>query len=204
MRYNISKFNSAVSGYRKELGNSVKGKNILVHFKIPDESAFYSLAPLSRAVHELGGNLNVSLTTGKNMRVEVLKGVWNVYENYKNGANDGKVKAMMEFVNAVNKKAGSKEFVRIFRPPEIVLVAGKNFFCDENGSIELKYRAEWFRKYRWKDLLQTSKAIWKNSYALKKNEIASIGFELIPAKRHLDSPLQDYLDNFAIAYAMMV
>ena len=204
MRYNRAKFESAIRGYQRELGK-IKGKAILIHFKVLDRDAFYSIAPLSRAVHELGGHMNVSVTSAKtNNSVAVLKDVWDVYTDYKAGKKSAKVKAMTEFVKTVDRKAKNKKFIGIFRPPEIILTAGREGFASADGKLELPYRTAWFRKHQWKALMKTARAVWKNSYDLKKHETASIGFELIPAKKDLDLPLQDYLDSFAIARAMIL
>jgi len=58
MKYDEKKFNSSVEGYKKILGN-VEAKSFLVVFDISNKKAFFSLAPLSRAIHELGADMNV-------------------------------------------------------------------------------------------------------------------------------------------------
>ena len=51
MKYSENSFNSAVKDYKNILKNA-KGKTLFVIFDINNKEAFYSIAPLSRAVFQ--------------------------------------------------------------------------------------------------------------------------------------------------------
>src|SRR3989344_60699 len=189
MKYNIKKFNSAISDYKKLLGN-IRGKTVFVVYDIGNKDAYYSFAPLSVAVHELGGDMHVMGFKGKSSMLESLERTWYLHEK--------RDKLLKKFISIVDKKAKG-EFERLFKRPEIVLSAGKKGL---EGKRSLPYRAGWFRKYKWEKLLKTSMVIWKDVYALKK-EFVGVGFVLIPNRKNLELPLEDYMDSYAIADAMM-
>ena len=52
MKYNEKSFNSAVRDYKAKI-KSAKGKNFIIIFGISNKKAFYSMARLPRAWHEL-------------------------------------------------------------------------------------------------------------------------------------------------------
>lgn len=207
MKYNEQAFNSAVKYYEKALPRGINGKTIVVYFNLKNEDAFYSLAPLSRAVHEKKADFYVSITSAaKQEGMDALFRVWDTYDAMKKGVKNSKTKALAEFIETVNKKAKNRKFEGIFERPFAVLNEGKNGFEGEKSfegkNLALDYKSGWFRKYKWKGLTKTAAIIWKKCFALKKTENAAVGFEIIPAKKDLDHPLEDYLDNFAIAMAM--
>lgn len=203
MKYNTKEFAKAVNYYKKELPKKLKGKTILIYFQLRNEKQFYSIAPLSRAVHELNGDLVVSIKSKNEFKsIEALFRVWDTFDERKKGVKSEKTKALSEFIESVNKKVKNKKFEEVFERPYLIFTAGKKGFESENSVLE--YNAKWFRKYRWEALVKTAKAVWKNSYDLKKNETASVGFELIPKKKDLDLPFEDYLDSYAIANAMFL
>ena len=193
----IGKFNEAVKRYKKSLG-TIRGKIILVDLELSNEQAFFSIAPLSRAVHELGGDITIFAHPGKSETLRVLRDTWKIYQDLNAGVKGKETSALREFIKAVDAKAKEKgKFKKIFVPPEMQLVAESGGF---GGDAALQFETEWF-EWRMKDeLFETCKKIWNLGYALKKNEKASIGFEVVPAKPEL--PFKDYLDSYAIARAM--
>jgi hypothetical protein len=131
--------------------------------------------------------------------------------------------ALMDFIKLVDKKAKGR-FEKIFNPPEILLCASKDGFLgcnykslyeececdecyekieDENCYMMLPFMAGWFKKHKWQLLLKTSKTILDQVYNIKKGERFSIGFELMLANKDLDKPKEDYLDSYAICWAML-
>jgi len=189
MKYDEKAFNSAVDDYKKRL-DSIKGKKLFIVFDIKNKDAFYSIAPLSRALHELGNDVSCTGISRKSDALEALKDVWNAFE--------AKNAALAEFIGEVDKKAKG-EFIKLFRKPDFMLEAKENKFA---GSIELPLHAEWFREYRMDELLKTSEILWRDVYALKKGERVGIGFTLIPAQNLMGHPLEDYLDSYSIIWAM--
>jgi len=197
MKYNENAFNSAVSDYKKQLKNA-KGKNFFVIFGIKNKNAFYSIAPLSRALHELGADVSCVGINKKPDALDALRDVWKTFEDYENGIKNEKTTALKQFIEEIDKKAKG-EFKKIFKKPEFVLEANENGFY---GSVELPFRTEWFNDYRMKELMQTSEILWRDVYALKKGESAGIGFTLIPTQNLIGHPLEDYLDSYSIIWAM--
>lgn len=193
---NVGKFNEAVKRYKKALG-AMRGKTILVELELSNENAFLSLAPLSRAVHELGGDVTAFVHPGESETLRVLQDTWELYRGLKEEVKGKNTSALRDFIKTVDKKAKEKgKFEKIFAPPEMQLLAGKGGF---GGDAALSFETDWFQWRMKKQLFATCRKIMKEGYALKKSETASVGFELIPAKPKL--PLKDYLDNFALAYA---
>ncbi len=197
MKYNERAFNSAVEGYKKLLKNT-KGKNFFIIFDISNKEAFYSIAPLSRALHELGFDVSCNGINKKSEGLEALKDVWQVFEDYGKGLRNEKTKILMEFIEEVDKKARGK-FKKLFRKPGFITEAKENKFV---GSLELPYHTEWFKEYRINELIQTAEILWRDVYALKKGERVGIGFALIPTQNLLGHPLEDYLDSYSIIWAM--
>jgi hypothetical protein len=72
MVYDEKEFWSAVEEYKKDIKDA-KGKSFLIVFDINNEKAFYSIAPLSRALHELGADINA---TGIDKESKALE-AWN-------------------------------------------------------------------------------------------------------------------------------
>jgi leucyl aminopeptidase (aminopeptidase T) len=69
------------------------------------------------------------------------------------------------------------------------------------GTISLPYHDSWLKEYRFEEIKETTKRIWQQGYALKKDELVSVGFVLVPSSDKIELPLEDYLDSYQIAYA---
>lgn len=201
MKYNIKTFNKEVEEFKKILKGKVEEKVVFIEIKLGNKEAYYSLAPLSRAIHDLDGEMQVIITEGESENLKVLKRVWRTNNDRKKKLKTNKVKALSGFINNVIKRTKNKSFIDIFDEPDIYLVAREDGF---SGTLKLKYRSRWRKRYRWKDLLETAKTIWKLGYDLKKSDTVSVGFVLIPAEKNLELPLEDYLDSFSIARAMAI
>jgi hypothetical protein len=197
MKYDEKKFSSSVDEYRNILG-SVESKSFLLVFDISNKNAFFSIAPLSRAIHELNGDLSVMGIDKKSEALEALKDVWKVFKQNKDGKSDNKTKALMDFVDEIEKRAKGK-FIGLFEGPDYILEAKEFGF---EGDFTLPFKDDWFRDYRGKELDETCKKIWECVYNLKKNEKVSIGFVLVQKDDMLGHPLEDYLDSYAIAWYM--
>ena len=197
MKYNESAFNSAVEDYRKKIGNA-QGKDFFIVFDIKNKEAFYSIAPLSRALHELEADVSCVGINDKSESLEALKDIWKIFENYEKNIKSEKTNALIEFINGVDKKAKG-EFKKIFKKPEFIVEAKENHF---EGDINLPFHTEWFKDYRVQELMQTAEILWRDVYALKKGERVGIGFSLIPTKELIGHPLEDYLDSYSIIWAM--
>ncbi len=197
MKYDMKKFNSAVSYYKRKLGK-ISNKTIQVTFDLDDADAYYSIAPLSRAVHDLGGDLIASGFKDRSPMLDALSNTWNLYEDMKKGAKDENTRALKDFITAAEKKA--KGFSKIFKRPEMIVKAtGKKF----SGTVDLAYRPGWFKQYKWNLLLKTAGVIYKEVYNLRRGEKVAVGFQLVLGKKDLDKPIEDFLDSFAISRAMM-
>jgi hypothetical protein len=198
MKYNKKEFDNAVAYYKKTLGN-VKGKLVFVISGIDNEKAFYSFAPLSRAVHEKKGEIHIMVADKNSTMAEILFDTWKLYKEMKEKRKTPAVAALRNFIETAEKKIGKGKFEKIFSPPEYIITADKGGFI---GNIDLDYRYSWFKKHNWDKLLETANTVWSQVYNLKKRESAGIGFEAIPEK--LTKPLEDYLDSYPICWAMMV
>lgn len=199
MKYNESIFNEEVDYYIKNLKGKVKGKTLFVIVDIKHQKAFFSIAPLSRAADELGADLHVAVIDGRSENLDIIKEVWQVYDDLKKRLKTPKAKALESFIAAVDKKTSTNSFRDIFKRPDIILTAQQTRF---SGSIELDYKCEWHVQYRWNELLETAKRIWKEGYNLQKDEKASISFVLVPSRKKIELPLEDYLDSYSISMAM--
>jgi len=197
MKYDEKKFNSSVEGYKKILGN-VKSKSFLVVFDISNKKAFFSIAPLSRAIHELNGDMHVVGIDKKSESLEALYDVWKVFKKDKDEKFDSKTNALMEFIEEVDKREKGK-FIGLFEGPDYILeVKGFGF----EGDFTLPFKDDWFKGYMSKELDETCGKIWKDVYDLKVKEKVSIGFVLIQKQEMLGHPLEDYLDSYAISWHM--
>ncbi|MBI3035112.1 hypothetical protein HYY71_02210 [Candidatus Woesearchaeota archaeon] len=197
MKYNENHFNSAVQDYKNKIKNA-KGKNFFMIFDILNKDAFYSIAPLSRALHDLGNDVSCAGINKKSDALEALKDVWGAFEQLEKGIKSEKTKALGDFINEVDIKAKGK-FKEIFAGPDFFLEAGKDAF---SGSFDLPFHTEWLNECRMKELIQTAEILWRDVYALKKGEKAGIGFTLIPTHDLIGHPLEDYLDSYSIIWAM--
>ena len=197
MKYNERAFNSAVEDYKKRLENA-NGKNFFIIFDIGNKDAFCSIAPLSRALHELGADVSCTGINEKSDGLDALKDVWKTFVEYEEGIKNENTNALIEFIEEVDKKAKG-EFKKLFRKPDFVFEAMQDKF---NGNLELPFHTEWFKEHRMRELIQTSEILWRDVYALKKGERVGIGFTLIPSQNLLGHPLEDYLDSYSIIWAM--
>lgn len=191
-------FEKAVKYYKEKLGN-VKGKNFFVAIPLENDEAFFSIAPLSRAIHEKGGDIHVSAFDGHSPVVESMIKIWKIHKAFLEGEKTKDVLAFKNFVKSVEKKTQNKNFVNLFKAPDYILRAGHNGFI---GSHRIAYKGGWVKKRKWKTLLKTCKVILEQVYNLKQKDRLGIGFETIPSKDNLDKPLQDYLDSYMIIKAM--
>src|SRR3989338_3535483 len=89
MKYNQKAFDSAVDSYKKAIKDA-KGKNFFIIFEIINKEVFYSLAPLSRALHELGADASCVAVSKKSEGLEALKDVWKAFEDLENGIKNDK------------------------------------------------------------------------------------------------------------------
>jgi len=196
MKYNITEFKSAVRYYKKKTKNT---KNALIVFDINNTDAYYSIAPLSRALHENSCDIFVFGRDGRSGILQCLYKTWLLYERMKKGEKTPATKALKEYINYVKKKA--KGFEKLFVKPDLILKSSEEGFV---GSKALAYKKEWHAEHKKSQLTRTANVIFKQVYNLKKGERTGIGFELIAKKKDMDAPLEDYLDNFGIAMAMML
>lgn len=201
MKYNLKTFNSAVSYYEKNL-KKFKGKNICVVLDVKNEKAFFSLAPLSRAAHNLNCDMTVRVIDKTSKALDALIDVWNVFDDLKKGVKNKFTKALDDFIKAVDKKAKGK-FRKIFKRPEVFVHANnKEFFT--NKGFRMDFKPNWFKKYKWDKLLATGRIIWSQLYNIKKTEKVGMGFDLIRKAKDIEYPLEDYLDSYAIARTMFI
>ena len=193
MKYNIKEFNKTVNYYKNRI-KRIKNKNILVVSEISNKEAFFSLAPFSMAVHELGKEINVILKERKSNIYEILKEVYQTYEDHKRGIKNEKTVALVEFIREAEKKTKGK-FEKLFKRPGIIEV--------DSSFDGLDFKTGWYRGYKRSGLDKAARKIWKCVYAIKPSDRVSIGFEVIPKKNDLELPLEDYLDSYAISWAMI-
>src|SRR4030043_127313 len=201
MKYNLKAFNNAVSYYEQQL-QIFRNKGVFVVFEAKNDKAFFSIAPLSRALHNLGCEMNVRGTDGASPSLDALADVWKAFDDFGKGIKSKKTIALDNFIKEADKKAKG-EIRKIFRKPEVFIKAGRNGFV-VNDKLKLSFRQEWFRKYKWQKLLETARIIWTQVYNLKKSEKVGVGFDLILRARNIKYPLEDYLDSYAIARAVWV
>lgn len=198
MRYDLKKLETVSKRYKEILGN-IRGKSALIVLDVSQKEAFYSLAPLSKAMDELGCDMNVQATNKKTDSLKALQDVWKCFNDLSKGVVNPKTRALNEFISIADKKCKGK-LRGLFREPEIKLFAKNGAF---SGSFFLEYDTSWMKEYRKKDLIKTSKVICKQVYNLRRREKMSIGFDLLRKKEDLGLPIGDYLDSFQISYAMM-
>jgi hypothetical protein len=197
MKYNEKEFSNAVSEYKKLFSKS-KAKNVFITFDVKNKEAFYSLAPLSRALHELNIDMSCVATKKKLESVEALGDFWQLFEDMKSCKKNSMTDALKDFVEEVDKKMNG-EFAKMCEKPEIILGADSKSF---NGTMNVPFNTKWFKDYRMQELLQTADILWRDVYNLKKNERAAVGFPLIPTEKMIGHPLEDFLDGYSIAWAM--
>ena len=195
MKYSEEKFNSAVENYKKSI--KAGKKSFLVVFDIKNKDAFLSIAPLSRALHELDNEMHAMGFEDSGV-FDALKVLWQCHKSVKNKTFDEKSEALSGFIDGLKEK--SEDFENLFEAPDFILEAKENGF---KGSFELPYKTEWFKEYRNDEMKETCKKIWKDVYNLKNDEFVAIGFALIQKQGMLGHPLEDYLDSYAIILSML-
>jgi len=199
MKYDEEKFNSAVKEYKSIFGD-IKSKSFLVILDIKNEKAFFSIAPLSRAIHELDADMHVMGIDKNRVSIDILSDVWKIFKQNKEGKQDDKTKALMDFIEEVDKKEEGK-FEALFCEPDFTIEAKDTGF---EGDFSLPYKEGWFKEHRSQEMDETCGKIWRDVYNLKKGEKVSIGFVLIQKQEMLGHPLEDYLDSYAITWRMML
>ena len=196
MKYDEKKFDSAVEEYKKILGD-VKAKSCLIIFDVGNKKAFFSIAPLSRAIHELGADINAMGIDKESESLDALYDIWEVFKQDKENP-DEKTKALIDFIEEVEKRARGK-FTGLFEGPDYILEAKEFSF---EGNFTLPFKEDWFKEHKSKEMDETCKKIWNDVYDLKKDEKVSVGFVLVQKDEMLGHPLEDYLDSYAISWCM--
>jgi hypothetical protein len=199
MKYDLKAFNDSVMYYQKKL-MKFKGKTIFVVIDGNDNEAFFSLAPFSRALHNLNCDVSVTVATEKAENIDALLEVWASYEEMEHKIKSSRAMLLKDFINEVDKKAKG-EFKKIFRKPELFVYGVKQGLALSNGEL-LEKKTEWFKKYRWDELIVTALIVWRQVFNLKREEKVGIGFDLIRKSSEIKNPLEDYLDSYAIARTM--
>jgi len=199
MKYDEKKFNDAVSYYQNLLKGKIEKKLLFLVCDFNNKEAFFSIAPLSRAVHELDGEMHVLIRNKDSKNYKILRNVWQLYEDLSKNIKNNRTKVLKEFIDIVEKRSKSKNFRNVFKKPELFLYSGDNSFI---GAVSLDYKNQWYKPYRWEKLLETARTLIKSGYDLKKDERFGISIELIPKKSDMGLPLEDYLDSYSIARAM--
>ncbi len=199
VKYDKKAFEKAVSYYKKALKPALsKGKACLVEIPLENEKAFFSLAPLSRAIHALGADMSVFVTGEDSRMLKTLRKTWLLHAQHEIGLKNDRTKALQNFVKSVERKTKSGFFRGLFEEPGLQITCNsKTFYA---SGMKFDFREKWLKKRLWKKLLHTAGQILKQGYGAKKSERLSIGFELVPTKKDLELPLEDYLDSFSIAY----
>ena len=199
MKYSTKKFDSDVKYYEDSLKDKLEKKLLFVVCDLTNKKAFFSIAPLSRAVHNLDGEIHVLVKHKESENFLVLKRVWHIYDDMVKGLKTKKTKALKEFIGEVDTRTKTKIFKNIFKKPELLLYSNDRGFT---GTVDLDYKDTWYKRYKWNELIATANTLLKKGYDIKKNERIGISFETIPKKEDLDLPLEDYLDSYSIAMAM--
>jgi hypothetical protein len=197
MAYDEKEFWSAVEEYKKDIKDA-KGKSFLIVFDINNEKAFYSIAPLSRALHELGADVNATGIDKKSDALDALNEVYKTYDDYKMGIENEKTEALMDLAKEIDKKMNG-EFDKLLKKPDFVIVAKDHGFEE---AFTLPFKTEWHEDHRKKELMETCKILWRDLYNLQANEKVGLGFTLVPNDDLLGHPLWHYLDSYAISMAM--
>ncbi|MFT4304809.1 MAG: hypothetical protein ACMXX8_01845 [Candidatus Woesearchaeota archaeon] len=177
--HDIKEFNNSVKYYMKQF-KDIK-KNIYIKLDIKNKNAFFSIAPLSKALHNLNLDLYVNSSEDD---FETFKDIWK---------NKNKFYEFIKYIK--NKKV--KNFNKIFDEP-LIIETKKD--CFSFNDKEIKFKHKWVKKNNLKKLNETCTLIWNKVYNLKKKETVNVVFTLIPKK--LDRPLNDLLDSYLIANAM--
>ncbi len=195
MKYEKKVFESEVKFYQKVLP---RAKQLIIIMPRFNKKAFFSLAPFSKAAHEEGKEMLVMIPNGNSHVIEILDDIWACYADFKKGVKNKATTALASFIKIVAKKVPN--FEKNFKKPQLIYATKKGFKINKE-IVDYKY--SWFKPYKAALLTKTCKLVWKRVFALKKSETVACGFELVPGKKLLELPLEDYLDNFAIASSMI-
>lgn len=197
MRDDNQAFTSAVETYKKQLANA-KGKTVFLLFQKDNKRAFYSIAPLSRALHELKADLCAAGYGEDTEGLEALRDVWDCYEKLDNGEMDASTEALKAFIAETEKRL--PDFKNRFKRPDLAIEATEDGFTAEDTT--LPFATDWVKEHRTQELAETAKILWRDVYNIRPDEKVSIGFELLPLEENLGLPFQDYLDSYQITWAM--
>ncbi|MBS3113184.1 hypothetical protein J4418_03825 [Candidatus Woesearchaeota archaeon] len=201
MKYKKQLFDYAVKDYKRILGD-LSYKSFFLIYDLDDEKAFYSIAPLSQAIHELHSDLFVISNSKQGcIEYDILKKIWEVYKEHEFNKRGQNTKYLSHFIKAVSVKFDNSKFEKLFKAPALIIESGKIGF--NAGKIKLPYKYKWFKPYKLKQLTSATQKIWKNVFALKKKEKVQIDLPLIPPENILKLPLEDYLDSYAITWLLM-
>jgi hypothetical protein len=192
MRYDMKGFHEAVRYYKNKLGGR---RTILIVFDPHNTRAYYSIAPLSRAVHETGGDVHCIGAKDKSDSLDVLYDTWLLNDSLRKGERSKATAALRDFL----KRVKIPGFDGIFEKPDLILKASEDHFV---GDGEIGFMDRWFRPYKTALLRKTARVIYSQVYNLKKGERTSVGFELILKKSDMHKPLEDYLDSYPLCRAM--
>lgn len=196
MKYDLTLFEEAVTYYKEKFASFSK-KTCFVTFPLGDKKAFYSLAPLSRALHELECEVSAIGYGVDRESIDVVREVWGMFERLRKGEKGEKEDALLTFIGECNGKF--PEIEDIFKRPEIELKAVDGTF---EGTVRVEYKDGWMKEHRMEELKETSRILWKEVYNIKEGERVGIGFELIDREEKLGHPLEDYLDSYQIIWTM--
>lgn len=208
MKYSQSNFNQDVSHYKKLLSAKDIGDDLFVIFDLSDAKAFFSIAPLSLAAHQL--KKEMAVFDSKKSMIDVLREFWKIRRETEAGMETERVKSFLAFLLITNQLT-KNEFGKLISPPKTILIAKKGkwnilstgeFLDNKDGRSFSKARCSWFKKYKWPLLMKTADVLWNQLYNIKRNETVSCGFDLLQTKEIMTKPLEDYLDSYLIAYAM--
>jgi len=197
MKYKQQLFDYAVKDYKRTL-KDYSHKSITILLDIDNEHAFFSIAPLSQALHELHSDIYlVSHSKGNSPEFETLQKLWPVYKEYETNKRGTHTKYLSKFISEINKKS-SKDLSKLFRPSSLVIKTDKSSFTA--GKLKLPYKYKWHKPYRVTKLKSACKKVWSEVFDLKKSETIEINLPLLPPEGILKLPLEDYLDSYAIVW----
>ena len=115
MKYNTQRLSKEVAYYKKALSKKLgKGKICLIELRVENEKAFFSLAPLSRAIDSLGADVSVFVTQKESKMLKTLNKTWSLYRVFEQGMLNKETKALDDFIKSVEKKTKSKYFSKLF------------------------------------------------------------------------------------------
>jgi len=104
MKYSKQTFNREVHAYVKALKGKVEKKLTFITLPIENKIAFYSLAPLSAAIHNLEGDMHVLVISKENRDATILQSLWDSFDEHKAGAASREARALAGFIGKAKKK----------------------------------------------------------------------------------------------------